>query len=302
MKNKTYCFTCDKMIYPKQKKLLREYKINGEKFKINEKVFLCPCCENEVDVPGYDQLKSAYEEYLKLYNLTFSDFKEIRKSYNLSQESFSKILGWSKKTITRYEKEESFPQKEYLDTYKNLKSSKAEMIKIMSYNKNRLGNDYYALLKQMELYEHVKTINSFLYMLKDNSLYSTSLMKNMFALDFASNKLFDTPITGLTYAKAPYGPIINDHEEIINYLLNNGYLGVLPVGEKNFKFKANTDYDINFFNDKELGLMKKIKETLKGKTAKELSDWSHTFLGWIETDNGKIIDYKKYKKYFNLNI
>ncbi len=299
---KAYCYNCDKMVIPKKIKSKNKYKVNGEYVLIDENIFKCSRCDNEIDVPEYDQIQNVYDEYLKMYGLTFDDFKKIRNSYNLSQESFSKILGWSKKTITRYENKESFPQKEYLDTYKKLKDSKEEMVKIMLYNKNRLKDDYYVLLKQMGLYEHIKTLNSFLYMLSNNSLYSTSLMKNMFALDFEHNKIFDKPLTILKYAKAPYGPIIDNHNEVINYLLNNGYFKVITEDDEKFMFESNSDYDINFFNEDEISIMKKVKEKLKGKTPKQLSDWSHKFKGWKSTRLGQIIDYKKYKDDFTLDI
>ena len=38
-----------------------------------------------------------------------------------------------------------------------------------------------------------------------------------------------------------------------------------------------------------------IKDKFKGYSASELSDWSHSFKGYIDTKNGKIIDYKSAK-------
>lgn len=64
-------------------------------------------------------------------------------------------------------------------------------------------------------------------MLDKNDLYSTALMKNMFALDFYFNKTYNAPIISLHYAKAPFGPIIDNHDEIINYLINNGYISLM---------------------------------------------------------------------------
>ena len=37
--------------------------------------------------------------HLKLFNLSFERLKEIITNLNLSQELFSKILGWSKKVL-----------------------------------------------------------------------------------------------------------------------------------------------------------------------------------------------------------
>ena len=45
--------------------------------------------------------------------------------------------------------------------------------------------------------------------------------------------------------------------------------------------------------------MNKVKKTLKGKSAKELTNWSHRFSGWTKTKNGQKISYS-YAKDFTL--
>ena len=63
---------------------------------------------------------------------------------------------------------------------------------------------------------------------------------------------------------------------------------------------VNQKCDLNLFNKEELGVMKYIKNKFKNKTSKELSDWSHNFKGWKETENGHIINYN-YSKYLDLD-
>ena len=46
--------------------------------------------------------------------------------------------------------------------------------------------------------------------------------------------------------------------------------------------------------------MDKVLLKLKGKSSKELSDWSHKFKGWIDTKDGEYISYS-YSKDFELN-
>ena len=46
--------------------------------------------------------------------------------------------------------------------------------------------------------------------------------------------------------------------------------------------------------------MKLIKDKFKGYSASELSDWSHSFNGYIDTKNGEIIDYK-YARYLDID-
>ncbi len=54
------------------------------------------------------------------------------------------------------------------------------------------------------------------------------------------------------------------------------------------------------FTKEELNSMKLIKYKFKEYSASELSDWSHSFKGYIDTKNGEIIDYK-YAKYLDID-
>lgn len=300
---KEYCFNCEKEICPVSYKEKNVYKINGESFVVEESVYKCPNCNNEIEVKEYDSINNIYKEYLKRYGLSFEDFKKIRGKYNLSQELFARLLGWGKKTIERYENKESFPQKGYLDTYKKLKNGFEEFIKILNDNKERLKDDYYVILKKAKLFDHVKTINSFLYMLDDNPLGKTQIMKNMFALDFESYKEFESKITTLTYANGTHGPIIDNYKWIINYLLHNNYITIDPSfdEDKADVYLSNIKFDLDFFTEDEIKCMRKVKNKLKGKSAKELSLWSHEFAGWKQTKPGETISPKKYKDYFDLS-
>lgn len=136
-------------------------------------------------------------------------------------------------------------------------------------------------------------------MLEDNPLWQTQLMKYMFALDFYFNKKTGKPLTMLRYASAPHGPVIDKHDDVINYLLNNNYLSTISFDDK-IKLITKISLDEKLFSNEELSCMRYVKETLKGKTANELSDWSHNFDGWKNTKRGGIIDFNKYIDNFNL--
>ena len=67
--------------------------------------------------------------------MSFSKLKEIRESYNLSQELFAKSLGWSKRTIVRYENADSLPKNQYLQIYNKIKNNKNEFVNILKSNR-----------------------------------------------------------------------------------------------------------------------------------------------------------------------
>ena len=57
--------------------------------------------------------------------------------------------------------------------------------------------------------------------------------------------------------------------------------------------------DLSCFNDDEILIMNKVVNKFKNKSAKELSNWSHKFKGWIDTKNGEIISFE-YAKYLEI--
>lgn len=302
MKEKMYCYNCDSYVDAIQSKQINTYTIHNKDITIEEPCYKCKKCQEELIDETLDvSLNHIYNKYLEIYNLSIEKFKLIRNSLNLSQELFAKALGWSKKTVTRYELGQSLPQNEYLTVYQKLQKNKDEILKILNNNKDFISQkEYYTIIKKVNTKFPLKTIHTFLYILKNNPLYETQLMKHLFATDFETQKELNQPLTNLEYAHAPYGPIIDGKDEIINYLLNNNYLQLICTNDDKMKFIAVQDYDNKLFTEQEKNILEKIKKKLAKKTSKELSEWSHNFIGWQETKDGQIIKYKKYANKFNL--
>ena len=303
MKKEMYCFNCDKDVKVKTVKEEREYIIHNNKVKIMENVNYCPICHEElIDENLEEDLYNVYNEYLNMYNLSFNKFKEIRESLNLSQELFAKALGWSKKTIVRYENKQTLPQVEYLLVYKKIDNNKLEFLKILEDRRTILGDEeYYTILNRITLGLDIKTINVFLYVLKNNYLSITQIMKTFFAIDFLSFKDLNKTITSFKYAHATYGPIIDNKDFYLDMLVKSGYLEIFYDELEVVLFKPCMECDLSLFSDDEIKVLDMVKNKLKGKSAKELTEWSHRFKGWIDTKQGKIIDFK-FSKYFDLEI
>lgn len=302
MEKKMYCFNCNKDVVPKTKVEKNVYIVHKEEILVEEEVFSCPYCELELLNEQLDNsLYNIYNEYLKKHNLSFKTLKEIRNSYNLSQELFAKALGWSKKTIVRYENAESLPQNQYLAIYKKIFNNKYEFLKILKDNKKLIDNKtYYKIYNAVNAEMDLKTINVFLYVLNNNYLTKTQIMKNLFSIDFEAKKEINKSITSLKYAHGTYGPIIDNKEEHLSFLIKENYIDFVNNEEDKILFKPTQECDLSLFTKEEIVIMDKVLARLKGKEAKKLTDWSHKFKGWIDTKNGEIIDYK-YAKYFELD-
>lgn len=302
MKDKVYCFNCNDEVKPNITKEENTYIVRGQKVKVKEEVFKCPYCNNEIINENLDEsLYNIYNEYLKLYNLSFKKLKEIRNSYNLSQELFAKALGWSKKTIVRYENASSLPQKQYLLIYNKISDNETEFLNILKSNKSLIDNKtYYKIYNMLNNKLDLKTINVFLYALNNDFLTRTQIMKNIFSIDFEAQKELGSPITTLRYAHGLYGPVIDNKDEYLLFLIKNNYLELVNSEEDIMLFKPIEKCDISLFTKQELVIMDKVLTKLKGKSAKNLTDWSHKFKGYIDTKDGQIIDYK-YASDFDLD-
>ena len=302
MDKKLYCFNCDKDVNALSKKEKNIYTVHKKEVAVDEVVFICPYCNNElINVNLDNSLYNIYNEYLKLYELSFDKLKEIRNSYNLSQELFAKALGWSKRTIVRYENADSLPQNQYLLIYKKIWNNKNEFLNILKSNKHLMDNDtYFKIYNSINIDLDLKTINVFLYMLKDNYLTKTQIMKNSFSFDFQSMKENNKPITSLKYAHGTYGPVIDNKDVLLSFLIKQNYLEFVNDEEDKILFKPTQECDLSLFTKEEIAVMDKVLSRLKGKEATKLTEWSHKFKGWLNTKNGKIIDYK-YAKDFELD-
>lgn len=302
MEKKLYCFNCNKDVKPKCIKEKNTYVVHKHEIVVEEEVFMCPYCENELINENLDNsLYNIYNEYLKLHELSFEKLKEIRNSYNLSQELFAKALGWSKRTIVRYENAESLPQNQYLLIYKKISNNRNEFLNILKSNQSNIDNEtYFKIYNSINAELDLKTINVFLYVLKNNFLTKTQIMKNLFSIDFQSMKENNKAITSLKYAHGTYGPIIDNKDAYLSFLIKQNYLEFVNDEEDKILFKPIYECDLSLFTKEEILIMDKVLKQLKGKEAKKLTDWSHKFKGWVETKNGEIIDYG-YAKDFELD-
>ena len=293
MEEKCYCYKCDVDVIPKCVTETNNYTFRGKEFKVKEVILRCRKCNSELFTDDIvdKSMHEIYNMYLKLFDLSFEKLVSIRKNLNLSQELMSRILGWSKKSIVRYENFESVPQGEYLNMYIELNNNPYLIVKILERQKSLFKDEeYYKILRKLPFFDNYKSINVISFLLKDNPLYETSLMKNCFIIDFYSYKKYGKSITNFKYARLPYGPCIDNRNKLYNMMIKNNYMEI-EITDGGTIFDSSFDYDNNLFDSDELEILKSVKEKLKKYSAKELSEWSHNFMGWKNTKNGDIISY-----------
>jgi len=128
----------------------------------------------------------------------------------------------------------------------------------------------------------------------DETFGATKLNKLLFYSDFLAYLNFGKAITGEKYFRLKNGPAPRRLLPIKQRLEAEGAIKVESV--QFYGFPQNRviplrkpDYEV--FESREIALMNKLIEIHKGKTASEISDESHGFIGWILASDKEDIPY-----------
>ncbi|MFA5407394.1 MAG: type II toxin-antitoxin system antitoxin SocA domain-containing protein [Bacilli bacterium] len=313
---KFYCIKCGEQVSYIENNIIRKHEYKSVVFEVNESVKKCAICGGELFDEEEEEkiLNTIYNQYLSKFGLSFEQIRKIRQGYDLSQELFSKLMHWSKKTVTRYENMQSIPQGEYFKSYLELNKNKNKIYEFLSLNKKFLKEgEYKKITNSLEKsgftgFKNEKLKNAILYFLSKKELYITQLVKYLFASDFLSYKKYGFSITGSIYIKQQFGPLLKDYREIVNDLFRTGVIEISKIeiiedvaGETKeiYKYKAIDNFDKDMFSDNEITILQTICTSFKNKSSKQLSDWSHNFIGWKETPILQTISYN-YAEDFNL--
>jgi len=291
--DKKYCFNCDceNDYYVKKEKIL--HTIHGVEFYVEQNNYYCSVCNDEIDGGNLqEEMDNMTNGYFNCFGLSLNKLSEIRKSYNLTQELFANILGWSKKSIVRYEKGQSLPQREYINTYMELMNDPIKLYSMVEDKKDELKDDYDEIIKRLKDNQLYKGINLLLYVLKNKTLYRMQLMKNAFAIDTLYHKNQKKRLTSFDYAHAPYGPVIDDFDKLFISLISHGYIELKVDDNDKIMLKGVKEPNMNIFTKDEISIMDEVINEYKDKTSKELSDISHEYIGWKNTKDGELIDFK----------
>jgi len=106
LKLSKFCGYCNSMQDVIEIKETKNYQVKDTLIIAQTLTLTCANCNEEVYDKGTESINDTiiFDAYKKIHNLlTSKEIIHIREKYGLSQTSFSKILGFGLKTITRYE-------------------------------------------------------------------------------------------------------------------------------------------------------------------------------------------------------
>ncbi len=130
----------------------------------------------------------------------------------------------------------------------------------------------------------------------DPKFGATKLNKILYFADFLSYARLGKPITGFKYQREKNGPVPTHLVPVREEMIKNGDLALQPIklasrGTQK-RFVNLREPRLDAFMANEIALVDSIIEGLWGYTAEEVSEFSHTMVGWQVADPGEEIPYE----------
>lgn len=320
----TYCPSCDSDVTATITERLETLSVRGCPTEYVSHVAVCPLCGNDIGDMAVDSrnLKAAYDAY-RLANHVMSpeQIRSLRETYGMSLREFSRFLGFGEQTVAKYERG-TLPDKSHSNMLALAETSDGANF-LLGCNAGSLSDDSirkvenFIQRKQVErdpFFDFADYMNEALnappsrengYRRRDDSrvsalvcsissrctdLFKTKLQKAMFFCDFLACERFGCSLTGLRYAHADYGPIVDGYDYLLGNLEHQGIIKREERGDGEIIVPL-LDRDSDFTSE-ELDLVNEVARFVNSfRYAKDISDYSHTLVSWRNTPSGKTIHY-----------
>ncbi len=129
----------------------------------------------------------------------------------------------------------------------------------------------------------------------DEGFGVVKLNKLLYRADFEAYRLLGHSITGATYEKQEYGPVVRDLPIILDELAASGYViwQRIPAGPHMRKVPSTREQpDLRQLPNEEIRIVDAALEELRWRGGKSVSEWSHeTSAGWQVQEIGQEIPY-----------
>lgn len=322
----TYCPECDAEVHACLRNQPSTLSVRGEEVGYSETVAVCPMCGEVIGDARIEgsNLQRAYDAYRRLHGiLSPREVKALRYSYGLSLREFSRFLGFGEQTTYRYEHGD-IPDQPHNTTMLSARTIEGARL-LLTQNRRKLNDKSIASIEQriqtmadgaatrmrprLTLEDREADVPSaangyrrldldrvaaLVYELASRcrDLYWTKLQKANFFTDMICYERYGCSLTGLSYAHATHGPVMDQKDEVRFILVDRGTIGFRECGwgEILVPLKSNGP----LFNAKEKTLIDEIARFVNSfDTATELSDFSHRLKCWSGSTDGEIIEYTR---------
>lgn len=277
------------------------------------------------------RLKDAYRKSEGL--LTSGDISGIRAKFGISQSDLCILLGWGRKTITRYESHQ-VQDKAHDTILKKIDEDPEWFLLLLNDSRENLSvgafqkyltaaaalyekdqDSYlrkaieasYAKFHENQLFHGntnlsldkvVDVIRYFAASAEITALYKVKLMKLMWYADALSYKRRGFAITGLVYQALPMGAVPVGHDSIID--LKDVPCEEVDMGETNaYYFSLKGESKFPFLTNDDKSVLDTVIEKLGKMNKNEIISFMHKEQAYIETAPRDVISFKYAK---NLQI
>jgi putative zinc finger/helix-turn-helix YgiT family protein len=296
-----------------------EFEIKGEIITVENQVLICPECKAEYEDMNseIDPFNLAYEEYRRRKGMVHpAQIVAFRKKYDLTQKELSELLGFGGVTLSRYEngslQDEAHDQllrfilqpnnllnlvKQKPDTLSETKRKQLlavleKEITTGSLLRDLLKNniaDIYTGYKPFDLNKVVSLIRFFTF---PKRVYKSKLLKLLFYADFKAFKESGIAMTGMKYARLPYGPVPDKFTFLLASVPELDPAISLEVDPMGDLYLSSAPPDPMAFEPQEWDMLRKIQACFKDSTSKAIEDFSHEEKGYKETRKSELISYE----------
>ncbi|MBL7047494.1 MAG: DUF4065 domain-containing protein [Candidatus Marinimicrobia bacterium] len=192
----------------KKKAVIRDIPV---RVKVEE--YVCETCGFEAGTPEQTtiikrKLSDAYREKVGL--LSGEQIKELRSKLKLSQQALAKLLGIGIASVKRWET--GSIQNASMDKF--LRNA----LNAANPENNYSGNRLFSIPRvKLIILEFEKCLGKKLLLKNDKFLYTA---KYLWYADMLSFRELGKSITGSSYAALPYGPQVNNYNDLIDEIIN----------------------------------------------------------------------------------
>jgi transcriptional regulator with XRE-family HTH domain len=212
----------------------------------------------------------------------------LRKQFNMSQDDLSRRLSMSRPTLLKIEKGErplTLAQQQKVEEIFDLVRGSIPTDSDMRIDIPQKNLDKF---KQVFLYVLEKVGSR-------PNVGMTVLYKLLYFIDFDYYEQYEEQLMGLTYFKNHHGPTPKEFIKVVEQMKRDGELE--EMSSKYFtydqkKFIPVVRADLRKVNGQELELIDDVLNRLAGKSAAELSDYSHKDTPWMVAELGENLEYE----------
>lgn len=129
----------------------------------------------------------------------------------------------------------------------------------------------------------------------DRPFGATKLNKLLFFIDFLHYRMYGTSITSAEYQKLDHGPCPRRIMPVIRSLKESGAIDEHEsefFGRKQRRIVPKRHANLSLFTSKEIDFIDTLIADAFNRTATDLSNMSHDFVGWQLAENGETIPYQ----------